>query len=238
MNRAHRFFPGLASATGCAALTAVGALAMLSTPEALAEGAFGQLYASRPPAGSSFVRVINPGTAPLRVKIASGPEQMLKGDVVASTYAIVKGQTEFIVTINGKASAPLKVAPDSFTSLMPSSPTNATQLKVLDDSAGAPQDALKAGLRFYNLSADCNEGAVGIAPAGTPLFSPVAYGATTARAINPVKARLVGRCAQVDTATLELPALQPGEHFSLFLMGSASQPVLRGQRSSTDGYKP
>ncbi|QIL82149.1 cell division protein FtsQ [Diaphorobacter sp. HDW4A] len=232
-------FHFLPSATlRAAAYSGLIALSMLAAPCVQAEGAFAQLYAARPPAGSSFVRVINPGATPLRVQIANGPEQTLKGDVVTSSYAIVRGQTEFVVTINGKASAPIKVAPDSFTSLMPSSPSDATQLKMLDDSAGAPQDALKAGLRFYNLSANCSEGGVSIAPAGTPLFAPVGYGASTARAINPVKATLVGRCAQVNTGPLDLPALQPGEHFSLFLMGSASKPVLRGQRSSTDGYRP
>ena len=214
------------------------AMAVMLASGAQAEGAFAQLYAARPPAGSSFVRVINPHTEPLRVKIANGPEQTLSGNTIASSYAVVKGQTDFTVTLNGKLSAPMKVAPDSFTSLLPTAAGNAAQLKVLDDSAGATQDALKAGLRFYNLSRDCSEGKVNIAPAGTPLFAPVAYGASAARAINPVKATLVGSCAAVQTATLELPPLQPGEHFSMFLVGSAAKPVLVGQRSATDGYKP
>ncbi|MRU32325.1 cell division protein FtsQ, partial [Xylella fastidiosa subsp. multiplex] len=40
-----------------------------------AEGAFAQLYAARPPAGSSFVRVVNPEVGPFRVQIANGPSQ-------------------------------------------------------------------------------------------------------------------------------------------------------------------
>ncbi|MGH8818217.1 MAG: alginate O-acetyltransferase AlgF, partial [Achromobacter pestifer] len=40
-----------------------------------AEGVFAQLYAARPPAGSSFVRVVNPDATPLRVQIAGGPAQ-------------------------------------------------------------------------------------------------------------------------------------------------------------------
>ena len=227
--------PGLRTlwrASACALLVAAAA------PCVQAEGAFAQLYAARPPAGSSFVRVLNPDAAPLRVKIANGPEQTLSGDTVASSYAIVKGETEFVVTLNGKASKPMKVAPDSFTSLLPETSGDPSQLKALDDSAGASQDALKAGLRFYNLSRNCGEGKAGIAPAGTPLFTPVAYGASAARAINPVKATLVGSCGQVTTATISLPALQPGDHFSMFLTGSANKPVLRGQRSTTDGYRP
>lgn len=220
---------------GAVAVTA-GALA--STHGMAAEGAFAQLYAARPPAGSSFVRVLNPDAQPLRVKIANGPEQTLSGNTVASSYAIVKGRTDFVVSINGKALKPMQVAPDSFTSLLPEQQGDAMQLKALDDSAGATQDALKAGLRFYNLSRDCAQGKVSIAPVGTPLFAPIAFGASAARAINPVKATLAGACGETTTATLELPPLQPGEHFSMFLTGSAAKPVLRGQRSATDGYKP
>lgn len=213
-------------------------LAAASAPALHAEGAFAQLYAARPPAGSSFVRVLNAGAKPLQVQIAQGPRQTLSGDTVASSYAIVKGDSEFTVTINGKASAPMKVPPDTFASLLAAGEQDAARLAVIDDSAGAPQDALKAGLRFYNLSSGCAQGAVGIAPAGTPLFAPVAHGGSAARAINPVKATLVGSCAGVSTEALALPALQPGEHYSLFLTGSAAKPVLRGQRSATDNYKP
>ena len=217
---------------------ALSLFAWLMASSAQAEGAFAQLYAARPPAGSSFVRVLNPGTEPLRVKIGNGPEQTLSGKSIASSYAIVKGQTDFIVMLNGKPSPPMKLAPDSFTSLLPGATNDPAQLTVLDDSAGTTQDALKAGLRFYNLSRDCSNGKVSIAPAGTPLFLPVGYGASSARAINPVKATLVGSCGAVNTATLDLPALQPGEHFSMFLTGSAARPSLVGQRSATDGYKP
>ena len=77
---------------------ALSLFALAMTTSAHAEGAFAQLYAARPPAGSSFVRVLNPGTEPLRVKIANGPEQTLSGNTIASSYAIVKGQTDFTVT--------------------------------------------------------------------------------------------------------------------------------------------
>jgi alginate O-acetyltransferase complex protein AlgF len=36
------------------------------------------------------------------------------------------------------------------------------------------------------------------------------------------------------STALELPALQPGDHYSLFLTGTASAPVLQGQLSGTD----
>lgn len=218
----------------CAALAL---LAAAVAPALHAEGAFSQLYAARPPAGSSFVRVLNPGSAPLQVKIGQGPVQTISGDAVASSYAIVKGNTEFAVVLDGKAGAPMKVAPDSFTSLVPTS-GSAAALRALDDSAGATQDALKAELRFYNLIDGCAQGKVGIAPAGTPLFAALADGGSAARAINPVKATLVGSCGEVSTAPLALPALQPGDHYSLFLTGTPARPILRGQRSTTDSYRP
>ncbi len=226
------------SSTRGRALAAMVLLSSIATPAHCAEGAFAQLYAARPPAGSSFVRVINAGTEPLRVKIGNGAEQTLSGNTVASSYAIVKGQTEFTVTLNGKPGKPMKVAPDSFTSLLPTADNDANQLVALDDSAGATQDALKAGLRFYNLSRDCAEGKVSIAPSGTQLFAPMAHGASAARAINPVKASLVGACGNANAAPIDIPVLQPGEHYSMFLTGPAAKPVLRGQRSATDGYKP
>ncbi len=213
------------------------ASAMTSLP-AWAEGAFAQLYAARPPAGSSFVRVLNPDTKPLRVKIGNGPEQTLSGDTVASAYAIVKGNSDFTITLNGKTTKAIKVPPDRFTSYWPISATDPTDLRASDDSAGAAQDALKAELRFYNLTRDCNEAKMGIAPSGAPLFAPIASGTSIARAINPVKANLVGGCGTASTAALELPALQPGDHFSLFMRGTAAAPALSGQRSATETYKP
>lgn len=57
---------------------------------AAAEGAFAQLYAARPPAGSSFVRIVNPAATPLRVQIADGPAQEAGAAKPATTYAIVK----------------------------------------------------------------------------------------------------------------------------------------------------
>ncbi|UII64761.1 MULTISPECIES: alginate O-acetyltransferase AlgF [Xanthomonas translucens group] len=59
----------------------------------------------------------------------------------------------------------------------------------------------------------------------------VAAGASSARAINPVKARLVAACGSKDSAPL---ALQPGDHYSLFLSGSGNAPVLQGRLSGTD----
>ncbi|WP_116137902.1 alginate O-acetyltransferase AlgF [Trinickia diaoshuihuensis] len=199
------------------------------------EGKFAQLYAARPPAGSSFVRLVNPDSARLSVKIADGPVQTLSGEATASTYAIVKGNAPFTVSLNGKAVATLTVAPDSFATLVPRREGQKVVFTVVDDGGGS-QDALKAELRFYNLAADCPNGRLAVAPAGPVLFSAVAPHAAAARPINPVSAKLAAACSTVASGALTLPALQPGDHYSLFLVGTAGKPVLRGQVSATDPY--
>ncbi|MGU7770234.1 alginate O-acetyltransferase AlgF [Burkholderia sp. MR1-5-21] len=226
MNRASALFFNLAASS---------AFAMAAAGPAHAEGAFAQLYAARPPAGSSFVRVVNPGSVPLRVKIADGPEQTLAGSRIASTYAIVKGNASFVVSLDGKT-ATLQVAPDNFSTLVPKREGAHASLIVIDDSGGT-QDALKADLRFYNLTGNCTGAQLEVSPAGSVLFLNIPPSGVAGRAINPVSAKLAAACGASRTAPYTLPALQPGDHYSLFLTGSAMKPVLRGQASETDPYR-
>ena len=218
-----------------AALSLSVTLAAMSAT-AHAEGKFAQLYAARPPAGSSFVRVVNPDAAPLTVKIADGPVQTLSGETIASTYAIVKGNATFTVSLDGKTVTTMKVAPDSFDTLVPRRQGKTVRFTVIDDGGGS-QDALKAELRFYNLADGCAGGRLAVAPAGPMLSSDVAPLAAAARPINPVSAKLTAACTVAISGALALPALQPGDHYSLFLAGTAAKPVLRGQVSATDPYK-
>ncbi|MFJ1301431.1 alginate O-acetyltransferase AlgF [Pseudomonadota bacterium AL_CKDN230030165-1A_HGKHYDSX7] len=219
----------LAAALAAAALSATAPAAA----QAPAEGAFAQLYAPRPPAGSSFVRVVNPGTAPIKVKLANGPEQEIGPKQRASSYAIVKGGQSFEIRIDGKVAGSLQVQPDSFNTLVPT-PGAAQPFKALDDSNGN-QDALKAEIRFYNLAQDCPAGSLTVAN-GPTLFADVAPASAKARAINPVTASLMATCGQAVTPAWPLPALQPGDHYSLFLTGSAAAPQLSGQTGQTDPY--
>lgn len=212
-----------------------GICSMSVATAAHAEGAFAQLYAARPPAGSSFVRLVNPFAAPLRVKIADGPTQRLAGDTVASRYAIVKGNAAFTVWLDGKPAGTLRVAPDTYSTLVPRRDGGGAGFAVIDDAGGA-QDALKAELRFYNLAEGCAAGRVEIAPSGPALFQKVAARASAARAVNPVSATLAASCGATASAPLTLPAMQPGDHYSLFLTGAPGRPTLRGQLSETDPY--
>ncbi len=218
------------------ALLALAGLSALAA--AHAEGTLAQLYAARPPAGSSFVRIVHPDAGALRVKIADGPEQTLSGGKPASSYAIVKGDTPFSILLDGKNAGPMKVAPGSFTTLVPRQGKNAAARFIAIDDSGGSQDALKAELRFYNLSADCAEAALQVAPTGPVLFKDVAPGTAAQRAINPVSAQLGASCGSATSAPLALPQLQPGDHYSLFMTGKAGMPVLRGQPSAIDTYRP
>lgn len=204
-----------------------------SAQQAAPEGRLAQLYAARPPAGSAFVRVLNPGASALKVAVADGSEQSIGPAARATRYAIVEGGKPFAVRVAGKPRNQAQVAAGSFTTLVldPAAPTK--PLAVLADGGGS-SDALKAEIRFYNLAGSCAQGRLAMADKGPVVFPAVAAGSSSARAINPVKARLVADCGGKASAPLALPTLQPGDHYSLFLTGSAAAPVLQGQLSSTD----
>lgn len=195
------------------------------------EGKLAQLYAPRPPAGSAFVRVLQPTADSVEVQLGQNPPQRLGDERLASSYNVIKGGEPFAVRIAGKTVGTLTVAADSYQSLV----LHDGKLLVLDDSA-ASDDALKAELRFYNLASDCPAGQLQVDGGGPTLFAEVKPNATQARAINPVSARLSAGCGAVQAKALALPQLQPGDHYALFLTGSAQQPVLRGELSSTAAF--
>lgn len=197
---------------------------------AQAEGKLAQLYAPRPPAGSAFVRVLQPAAGGVQVQVGDNPAQQLAAGQLASHYNVVKGGEPFSVLIAGKRAGTLSVAADSYQSLV----LHEGKLLVLDDSA-ASDDALKAELRFYNLASDCPAGQLQV-QTGPTLFADVLTQTSKARAINPVSASLTAGCGAAQAKPLALPQLQPGDHYALFLTGSAEQPVLRGELSSTAPY--
>ena len=216
----------------CAAV----ALSLAAAAPALAqEGALSQLYAPRPPAGASYVRVVNPLPVALAIRVAKGPVQQLGGKAPAGSYAIVPGGQRFGVQIDGKEVARLEVRPDSFSTLALRREAASYALTVIDDTADT-EDALKAELRFYNLAAGCSAANLLLAPAGTAVFSAVAASASAARSVNPVRASLAGQCGDAKTAPQSLPHLEPGDHLSLFLTGSSAAPQLVIQPSRTDPF--
>lgn len=205
--------------------------ALLLPAGAQAEGVFAQLYAPRPPAGLAFVRLINPSTETLTVQIDKSTRQSVGADSMASTYAIVTGDKPFSVSINGKPAGQWTVAPGSFSTLVPEGGSYSVQA----DLTGS-ENALKAELRFYNLASDCAQGRLVVANNGPTLFADVPGQSNVARAINPVTATLSAGCGTALAKAWELPTLKAGDHYSLFLTGSADKPVLRGELSKTDAY--
>lgn len=206
------------------------------TPAAAEEGVLSQLYAARPPAGSSFVRVVNAEPAPLAVRVATGPLQQLGPQAPAGSYAIVRGGEEFTVHVGGAQAARLRVPPDSFHTLVLRRSAAGVALRPVDDTTGT-EDALKAELRFYNLARGCPQAQLLLAPAGTPIFSAVAAESSAARSVNPVRASVTGQCGAAAAPTQALPTLQPGDHVSLFLLGDAGALRLVIQANRTDPVK-
>ncbi|MDD0974662.1 alginate O-acetyltransferase AlgF [Pseudomonas fontis] len=198
---------------------------------AQAEGVLAQLYAPRPPAGSAFVRVLNPDAKPIKVQVADGSVQTLGPSKVASSYAIVKGGESFAISVNGQPIGQLSVVPDSFNTVL----AQADKLVLIKEGA-SNEDALKAELRFYNLASGCALGQLKVAADGPVLFADVKPASTVARSINPVTASLSAGCGTAQAKAWPLPQLQPGDHYVLFLTGSAAKPVLRGEMSRTDTY--
>ncbi|MBP6893845.1 hypothetical protein ABIC63_000213 [Pseudacidovorax sp. 1753] len=210
--------------------------AFVTLPAQAQDGALSQLYAARPPAGSSFVRVVNPTTETLLVQVADGPAQRIGPQTPATSYAIVAGGRPFAVQVGGKKSATLEVQPDRFGTWVLRREGSAYAFTAIDDTGDVP-DALKAELRFYNLVPGCAKAQLQIAPAGTPVVRDVAPMAAGARSVNPVQAQLAAACGGATSAAQALPALQAGDHLSLFMTGTADKPVLTMQPARTDTFK-
>ena len=207
----------------------------LSSAQAEA-GALSQLYAARPPAGSSYVRVVNPAMSQLHVQIAQGLAQRLGGVAAAGSYAIVEGGRAFAVQVDGAVAARLDVRPDSFTTFVMAKVATGYSFTPIDDTTDT-EDALKAELRFYNLVAGCPTAKLTLSPDGPVVFADVAAGRSATRSVNPVRANLSGMCGSAVSAPVALPEMQSGDHVSLFLTGSAKTPVLVVQPNRTDAFK-
>ena len=210
------------------------AVVSLSLPVA-AEGVLAQLYAARPPAGSSFVRLGNPLPTAVATQVAGASKQTLGRGAVAGRYAIVQGNRPFEVRIDGKLAATLSVKPDTFNTLVIGKQGGRYVLTAIDDSGGN-QDALKSELRFYNLAGACAGARLRLGSGDATVFDAVAPSPAAARTVNPVAATFSASCGKGPAAHWSMPATQPGDHYSLFLTGTAAAPVLRGQLSATEPY--
>ena len=212
-------------------------LACLGSHVALAQNSgLAGLYAAQPPAGSSYVRLVNATGAPLKVTVgaAAVPVPQVGVNSLASNYRVMDPLKPPAITVNGQPVVEaVKLVPNGFSTLVismkGSDPVVQSQV---DNPEG--QNALKAVLRAYNLVPQC---ALTVAVVGGPaVFERIGLGENRARAINPSKATLVARCDQSESPPLALPSLSAGDKYSLFVTGDATKPQLVGQMDLTEPY--
>lgn len=189
-----------------------------------------------PPAGSAYVRVVNPDARAASVQFSpdAASTSLSSKTTIATDYQVVKGGEEMALRVNGRRlKAPVRAPATGFATLVLTEAGDATSVVTVIDQALSP-DGLKAELIFYNLT-DCSA-SVAIQD-GPTVFSNATPASRLTRVINPVSARLVGRCGTTDTPALTLPTLVPGDRFSLFLTGSAAAPILLGVTNKTEPYR-
>ena len=205
---------------------------LVCAPPVMAEGALSQLYAPRPPAGAAFVRVV--ANDPARVSVTLGPHGATTagGDTPATPYVMTTPDVPLAVQVGKGPAGTLSPRPDTYTTYIADVSVPPARWTAIDDTQPS-EDAIKATLHFYNLIDGCEQAAL-VIEGGGAVFTGVQPRTAAARAINPVKASLAGRCGTVVSAPLALPMLTPASHYSIFLVGTAQAPVLRGQASQTE----
>ena len=189
----------------------------------------GQLYPAAPPEGASFVRVLNPSRDPVKVTFAGKEEvePLSAGARITTGYRMIgPGQTVRLSIGGAPVRAPITVAPNSFATLVLRKQGDQYGVTVVVDGTQG-HNALKATVRLYNLVPGCL--ATVTAEKSLKVFENLPEGESRHRSINPVAAELVATCGQAVTAPLQLPALQPGGRYSLFVTGDANKPVLSGR---------
>jgi hypothetical protein len=192
------------------------------------------LYAPAPPPGSVFVRIINTLREPVTISLNGAAGSILPDAAgrIATAFTVLPGAGPVRVSVDGVvvSSAP-QVEPDRFISLVLTRGDKGLSLVKLVDDPGR-LNALKVQLRFYNLVEGC---AAKLAlPDGRAVFEGIATWETGVRAVNPVKATVIGYCRGGSSAPLPLPRLEPGMRLSLFLTGEGAAPRLDAQIDQTE----
>jgi alginate O-acetyltransferase complex protein AlgF len=199
--------------------------------------AIAHLYMPRPPAGSAFVRVINPNVSSMSVRIgASAPEDpLLSESEIATIYRIVPGNEPLTIEINGQAAKnTVNPPPDKFVTLLVKPAKNQFELKMIVEDT-SQIDGLRAELRFYNAIGGC-AGGLSVVD-GPHVFELTPTDSSRRRSINPVEATLYGECGRIRSSLWKLPSLKSGDHYSIFLIGDLAGPKLVGQLDQTEAYR-
>ncbi|TKC88797.1 cell division protein FtsQ [Trinickia terrae] len=190
-----------------------------------------RLYAPQAPAGSSYLRVVNPLAAAVDVEFAGERDTLDPKRRMSTDYRVVDAAAGVEIKADGHVLGHIGVKPGTFNTVVL---TGAGQPRLIADTADG-RDDLKAELRFYNLAPKCN-GLLAIEN-GATVFDRVTSGDVRKRVINPVQARLQGRCeAAGSTAPVALPPLKSGDRASVFLLGDAGAPRLVIQADAIEPY--
>jgi hypothetical protein len=194
------------------------------------------LYAAQPPAGSTFVRIVNPSDRAASVAVAGGSAVVISsGATIATAYVVVPGGKPLHIAVDGTDLPVAEVpTPDTFVTIVlertNSGYAEHSIVDQIDRSIG-----LNAELIFYNLAAAC-QAKLALSD-GPTVFDTVASGSARQRAVNPVAAALAGTCGGQATSPVSLPDLKAGDYYSLFLIGEASAPKLVGALDQTAPYQ-
>lgn len=192
------------------------------------------LYATKIPAGSSFVRVADGGASP--VSVAIGPAvavSLAPTGPVATSYRLVTGGTQLTITVDGKVHA-LDVPANRYLTYIYRPGSASAQFTAITDDPGE-DNGLRAELRFYNLVPKC-DGALSIEN-GPAVFEGVATDQSRSRSINPVAATLVPKCGSTAGPALKLPLLKAQERYSIFLVGHFDKPSALGNSDVTENNR-
>lgn len=196
----------------------------------------GKLYATRPPQGSAFVRVVMVGND----KVAATPQINARDlptveNGIASRYRAVRADVPINLSVNGATVGNNeRLLPDRFYTIAVARDGANWKSDVIDEGAGGTASDLKAQLRFANLSSGC-EATLRIAD-GPAVFETVPFKTIKSRAINPVEALLEASCGG-SRASLQLPPLRSGDHYTLFFTQAGGKATLTGQFDETEPYR-
>jgi len=214
-------WPGLYLAQ---ALSLALSLGMASTAKAAPEIA--QLYASKLPEGSAWVRVVNPSDTAVQVRVDQSTDFALSAQsVVASPFQVVDSRQPVHVTVNGREIKGLNVPKNAWVTLiLDRNPANPPRLVVDPPVRGKD---LRAELNIYNLSAGCETANIQLAN-GASVFNQLPFNGQAQRTINPVQATLIANCGKAASLPLKLEPFNASDRYSLFLIGSSQSPRLIG----------
>lgn len=194
----------------------------------------GKLYATRPPPGSAFIRVATIGDIKAGTKLHINARD-LPIDDVASRYRAVRADASIKLSIDGAAVGEnVTFLPDRFYTVVVAREGANWTSHAIDECQGGNASDLKAQLRFFNLMPGC-EATLRIAE-GPTVFDAIAFATVKSRAINPVEAQLEATCGG-SNASLKLPPLRSGDHYSLFLTQVGGKSALSGQFDETEPYR-